>query len=338
MLDLRSGFGMSSVFRPSTTRQGTAIGSYLAKDEGEGFPWLTLPLHSHANPPKPNAEKPTPFEFIKHLEGCHKGEKVEGLQQLKAYLEKFGYLNYNHSKNQNHANDDDFDDLLEAAVKTYQSNYHLKATGTLDAKTLSNMMKPRCGNPDIINGTNLMRGGKKRPNHGHNALHTVSHYSFFQGNPKWPSNQLTYAFLPGTNSDAQSAVARAFDKWAAQTHFTFSRSQDLGSANLTIGFGRLDHGDQNSFDGPWPTGPILAHAFSPTDGRFHYDADESWSVGAVPNAFDYETVALHEIGHLLGLHHSLVPQAIMYSEIDAGATKGLHGDDIQGIKALYNIA
>ncbi|KAG5560862.1 hypothetical protein RHGRI_004022 [Rhododendron griersonianum] len=298
---------------------------------------VALPLHSHANPSKPKAEKPSPFEFIKHLEGCHKGEKVEGLQQLKAYLEKFGYLNYNHSQNQNHANDNDFDDLLEAAVKTYQLNYHLKATGTLDVKTVSNMMKPRCGNADIINGTNWMRGGKKRPNQAHNTFHTVSHYAFLPGSPKWLSNQLTYAFLPGTNSDAQSAVARAFEKWAAQTHFTFSRSQDLGSANLKIGFGRLDHGDgiQNAFDGPWGT---IAHAFPPTDGTFHYDADESWSVGAEPNSIDYETVALHEIGHLLGLDHSSVREAIMYAEAPVGVTKGLHGDDIEGIKALYNIA
>ncbi|KAI8541553.1 hypothetical protein RHMOL_Rhmol08G0070900 [Rhododendron molle] len=109
--------------------------------------------------------------ILKDLEGCHKGEQVEGLQQLKAHLEKFGYLNYNHSQNQSHPNDDDFDDLLEAAVKTYQLNYHLKAAGTLDAKTVSNMMASvwKCQCADIINCTKWMRGGKKRPNHGHNA-------------------------------------------------------------------------------------------------------------------------------------------------------------------------
>lgn len=30
-------------------------------------------------------------------------------------------------------------------------------------------------------------------------------------------------------------------------------------------------------------------------------------------------------------------QLIMYAYIDRGATKGLHGDDIQGIKALCNV-
>ena len=57
----------------------------------------------------------------------------------------------------------------------------------------------------------------------------------------------------------------------------------------------------------------------------------------VPGAFDVETVALHEIGHLLGLGHSSVQNAIMYPTINPGMTKGLHGDDIQGIRALYNV-
>jgi predicted Zn-dependent protease len=81
----------------------------------------------------------------------------------------------------------------------------------------------------------------------------------------------------------------------------------------------------------------FAHAFAPTNGRFHYDADERWSVGAVPNAFDLETVALHEIGHLLGLGHSSVQGAIMFPSIAPGGTKGLHKDDIDGIKVLYNV-
>jgi predicted Zn-dependent protease len=80
----------------------------------------------------------------------------------------------------------------------------------------------------------------------------------------------------------------------------------------------------------------LAHAFAPQDGRFHYDGDESWSVGAMPGAIDLQIVALHEIGHLLELDHSEDEGSIMYALLPEGATKGLHADDIQGIKALYN--
>ncbi|KAI9185277.1 hypothetical protein LWI28_005807 [Acer negundo] len=49
-----------------------------------------------------------------------------------------------------------------------------------------------------------------------------------------------------------------------------------------------DHGDGFPFDGP---GRVLAHAFAPTDGRLHYDADEQCAAPG-SNSFDLETVAL----------------------------------------------
>ena len=294
---------------------------------------LVLPLLFQAVLADLKDKKPSPFEFLQHLQGCHKGDKVKDIHKLKKYLENFGYLSY---KNKTHANDDDFDDFLESAIKTYQLNYHLKATGTLDAGTVSKMMSPRCAVQDIINGTSRMRSGKKR-NHpsGSKSVHTVSHYSFFEGEPRWPASQyhLTYAFLPGTRADAISPVAKAFQTWAANTHFSFSRTEDYVNADITVSFESRDHGDGSPFDGP---GGTLAHAFAPTDGRFHYDAEEQWSVTATPGAYHLETLALHEIGHLLGLGHSSIEGAIMYPTFMDGESKGLHGDDIQGIKALYN--
>ncbi|OMO59892.1 Peptidase M10, metallopeptidase [Corchorus capsularis] len=291
---------------------------------------LLLPLLFQAVLAHSKHGNPSPFEFLQHLQGCHKGDKVKDIHKLKKYLENFGYLSYD--QNKTHANDDDFDEFLESAIKTYQLNYHLKATGKLDAKTVSKMMSPRCAVPDIINGTTGMRSGKKSHS---KSVHSVSHYTFFPGEPKWPASKfrLTYAFLPGTRADAISPVARAFQTWAANTHFRFRRTRDYVNADIVISFESFDHGDGSPFDGPDGT---LAHAFAPTDGRFHYDADENWSVNVTPGAYHLETVALHEIGHLLGLHHSSVEGAIMYPSIMAGASKGLHADDIQGIKALYN--
>ncbi|KAI7742435.1 hypothetical protein M8C21_003365 [Ambrosia artemisiifolia] len=84
-------------------------------------------------------------------------------------------------------------------------------------------------------------------------------------------------------------VVRAFNAWAsASGYFTFSRVGDTSSADLKITFDSASHGDGNDFDGN-----VLAHAYAPQDGRFHYNANQNWSVGpeGVSGAFDLETVA-----------------------------------------------
>ncbi|KAL1567836.1 metalloendoproteinase 3-MMP-like [Salvia divinorum] len=291
---------------------------------------LLAPI-GHARRSTPSDRKSSPFDFIKKLEGCHKGNNTKEIHELKAYLEQFGYLKY---QNKTHATDDDFDDILESAIKTYQKNYHIKPSGIVDDKTISKMTTPRCGVPDIVNGTNYMQSRDKKHKSGSSNIHTVSHYSFFPGNLRWPSSKthLTYRFLPNFPNNAMAPVARAFQKWDSATHFTFAQVQTNQNSDLVIAFHRRDHGDGSPFDGP---GGVLAHAFAPTNGRFHYDADETWSIGPVAGAFDLETLALHEIGHLLGLGHSSVNAAIMFSGIGAGQIKNLHDNDIQGIRALY---
>ncbi|KAL8210302.1 hypothetical protein R6Q57_007034 [Mikania cordata] len=79
------------------------------------------------------------------MRGCHKGEKVKGIRELKLYLSHFGYLDYLNATN---PYNDRFDEELEAAIKSYQVYYHLNATGTLDEPTVSRMVMPRCGFPD----------------------------------------------------------------------------------------------------------------------------------------------------------------------------------------------
>ncbi|KAJ9175377.1 hypothetical protein P3X46_013940 [Hevea brasiliensis] len=281
---------------------------------------------------KPNGD---PFGFIQHLEGCHKGESISGLKDLKRYLERFGYLKYANNSSNNHANDDEFNDLLEAAIKDYQHNYHLNATGVLDNSTVSQMMKPRCGVPDVVkNGTN---------NHYHNpkSIHSVAHYNFFPGPRRWPPERshLRYRFrssvqVPGAEN-FRSICAQAFQRWAQVTHFTFEEVAANSEAEIEIGFHRRFHGDGSPFDGRSGT---LAHATAPTNGRCHFDGDEIWSANPGPNEVDLESVAVHEIGHLLGLDHSEDPNAIMYSTFSYGITKrDLSTDDVQGIRTLYGL-
>ncbi|XWS08069.1 hypothetical protein CRYUN_Cryun41cG0046600 [Craigia yunnanensis] len=272
------------------------------------------------------------FENFRSLVGCRKGHTVEGIYELKQFLKKLGYLNYGRASNNGHkhGNDNEFDDHLQSAIKAYQGNYQLNTTGSLDAETLKQMMKPRCGIADVIINSNNSK-----------SIYRIgaSHYEFFLGNLKWPLSKthLTYNFRSSVEvplaENTRSVCMRAFQRWANVSHFTFEEIAEDYVADIEIGFHSGEHGDGNPFDGPQGT---LAHASPPTGGKLHFDADENWSTNPGPDEIDLESVAVHEIGHLLGLQHSLLPNAVMYAYFDSGITKRkLQGDDVHGIRALY---
>ncbi|KAG9449652.1 hypothetical protein H6P81_009617 [Aristolochia fimbriata] len=286
-----------------------------------------------------------PVAFLQNLVGSQKGDTIEGLRHLKQYLHKFGYLIHSHSPSssttststaRNNDDEDTYDELLESAIRTYQQNYNLDVTGELDARTIDLMMKPRCGVPDIINGTTSMNSGKPTNNnhHRHHQSHVVLHYNVNPSRRKWAKTQLTYAFL-NSGSALRSVTARAFKRWSAVTSFTFREVQDPETADIKIGFFAGEHGDDDPFDGP---GGVLAHSYIPTIGLFHLDKEERWSTKNIPgmNEMDLESVTVHEMGHLLGLAHSSDEDAVMYPTIDNGVVKReLTEDDIDGITDLY---
>lgn len=62
-----------------------------------------------------------------------------------------------------------------------------------------------------------------------------------------------------------------------------------------------------------------------------------WATNGDPNKFDFESMAVHELGHGLKLNHSSYSDATMYYAMPKGETKNrsLHTDDINGIKYIY---
>ncbi|TYH19570.1 hypothetical protein ES288_A05G361800v1 [Gossypium darwinii] len=255
---------------------------------------------------KNNATSKAPWDAFNKFAGCRPGEKREGLSQLKQYFNRFGYIPNSPSNFS-----EDFDDELENALKTYQQNFNLNVTGQLDNQTLQQIVRPRCGNADVINGTSSMNSGRSSSFHTTGHLHTTAHFTFFPGTPRWPSNRqdLTYSFLPanGLTDEVKAVFTSAFQKWSTVTPLTFTQVDSYSSADITIGFYTGDHGDGEPFDG-----------------------------ASVSTAVDLESVAVHEIGHLLGLGHSSVEDAIMYPSITSRTRKvELADDDIQGIQLLY---
>ncbi|KAI5930391.1 Macrophage metalloelastase [Manis javanica] len=199
-------------------------------------------------------------------------------------------------------------------LREMQSFFGLEVTGRLDDSTLNIMRKARCGVPD------------------------VGEYNVFPRTLKWSKMNLTYRivnYTPDlTHSEVEKAFKKAFKVWSDVTPLNFTRLHS-GTADIMISFGIKEHGDFYPFDGP---SGLLAHAFPPGPnygGDAHFDDDETWTSSSKgTNLF---LVAVHELGHSLGLGHSNDPKAIMfptYRYVNPNTFR-LSADDVRGIQSLY---
>ncbi|XP_026431583.1 metalloendoproteinase 1-MMP-like [Papaver somniferum] len=203
------------------------------------------------------------------------------------------------------------------------------ATGSLDAETVKQMMMPRCGRADVVDA----EPGKRKNNKDVLAASTPE---------KWSSSLLTYRFSSNSSKTfdkldtetLKNVVAQAFAKWEAVSNFKFTEetNDDVG-ADMVIGFQKGDLGDGYRFDGEMG---VVAHAFPPNDGRIYFDAGDKWSTHPESDTMDFESVAAHEIGHLLGLEHIFEKNTIMYPVFEPGSTKRqVQVNDVKALRAIY---
>ncbi|XP_047309563.1 metalloendoproteinase 5-MMP-like [Impatiens glandulifera] len=188
------------------------------------------------------------------------------------------------------------------------------------------MVKPRCGFPDLVNGSLIKHGVKLVRDPFKSGLY----YGY--GKPRWSKLKLYWSVAPGTRSDAINPITYAFYSWQKVTKFNFLRS--YGNTDIQISFTSYPSEDYEPF---LRHSGIMAYSRLPPRGTLRFRADAPWTNGARADKMDIETIAVHELGHVLGLKHSIVPSAVMWPYSQSGVIKRkLHDDDIYAIQALYN--
>ncbi|WP_152051206.1 matrixin family metalloprotease [Tautonia marina] len=156
-------------------------------------------------------------------------------------------------------------------------------------------------------------------------------------------NQMHQAMADRGITEAQwkFALRRAAALWQSATNINMAEVSDTGAPMGISGNQQNDprFGDLRFFAKPMAP-QALGQAFLPPPfhggtlaGDVVFNSSASWNVNA---NFDLQTVAIHEIGHSLGLGHSEFSTSVMYDTY-TGVKQGLTSDDIAGIRSLYGV-
>jgi hypothetical protein len=213
--------------------------------------------------------------------------------------------------------------------------------------------------------TTLVRRGAARPTRRHALRPTPEAlegrqllYATMGGQWALP-NRITFSLVPdgtsvgGTpsslfqslNSDSkapnwQNAIVQAAAVWQQVTGINLVQVADDGAP---IGSGPDQQGDPNHGDiriaGAPDNSSTLAFAFAPPPinggdlaGDIVFNTNQPWTTNG--GTYDLETVAIHELGHALGLNHSSLTSAVLYAYYN-GSKHALTADDTSGIQSLY---
>jgi hypothetical protein len=160
--------------------------------------------------------------------------------------------------------------------------------------------------------------------------------------PKWGVSGLgtaggtvTWAIDSTTPAFFLSDLAAAFADWSSHANIQFQEVASTASAQIDFSMGAIDGLDNTLGE--------TSYSYSGSTfnlANIEFDSGEGWHVAGsqvVSNDnVDLFDVALHEIGHSLGLGHYNAAPAIMNAFLNPAVTD-LAQSDIDGIQAIYGV-
>jgi hypothetical protein len=279
-------------------------------------------------------------ERIARVQAERRLAQEKGITEAQEYLRAYGYLTNSRDTRERAEKLEQglgvpagvvigkLDPATLDALRACQREAGLPETGELDKATRSLMARSRCPMP---------------------APHPVA--ATVEG--KWPKRQIKFCFAGDLEnhpnvlpSEARDCVRRAFESWEqAGLSFQFAEVAPDASPDISVDWrpakdpdfwmnrGPIAHADYPPY--PPQAAEIARDELLPVP--LHFDRSEKWSSDQRADAYDIETVALHEIGHCLGLRHCSVSTAVMFASIGQGQVRRQPTQsDINALGDLYN--
>lgn len=222
-------------------------------------------------------------------------DSVSLIANVKEFLARFGYIPRIFGP------PGELDEKTRRAINQYQKFYSLPTTDYLSEEFLAHIARPRCARSDFL----LLKGEE---DDGSPPL------CFAPSQRKWLRCEVRYKLNDPPTGFSRDSVLEvfeiAFNLWvtAANLGFSFVEAeegepyeifidwvdpQSAVNVNFSV-LGCFGYGEP-----PPENGGLKSGAFS----RILFPSDQEWSIMGEPKKFHILTVALHEIGHILGLEH-----------------------------------
>lgn len=237
-------------------------------------------------------------------------------ERLAEILTQRGYILQGAPKSQSPTLGEENDD----PIRDFQKFYSLPETGQIDEETEAVVVASRCGVSDPRSSARS-----------------------YVEKPRWQERNLTISIENGTPGVPieliRSLVERASAIWNKAANGRFSIAPQITGGDINVSFQSGHHGDAWPFSGP---NGVLAHAFNSKfperalAGQIHFDLGENWSFAeqCPPEGKDFLSVAIHEVGHALGLDHLGTKKSVMYSNYN-GVQRQLFDLDYTLISNIY---